>query len=130
MNLINYQKNILSIKFSRTDLVSNLDLTNLVDLSHKSNPPKTMVPFVPVPSKPTTTRLESEEEEGIIETEEKGPSWIQIPHPLVPSAMLPSPSMINAYTRQLAGNISRYSAPLKPLRVDSALRVILLCVHF
>ena len=90
-----------------------LDLTKLVNLSHKNEPLKTKVPFIPLPSKPTTTRLETEEGEGTIEAEKECPFRVQIPHPCIgsnsgASSPLPSPSIIKASTRQLAGNISRY----------------------
>ena len=51
-----------------------------------------MDPFVPNPSKPTTTRLEAKEEEreGTIEAEEEGPSRVQISPMLVPTPVLPS----------------------------------------
>ena len=77
----------LSIKFSRIHLVLKLDLTNLVDLSHRNKPPNTMVSFVPLHSKPIITR--SEAEEGTIEAEEEDPSRVQIPQPLVPTPALP-----------------------------------------
>ena len=47
-----------------------------------------MVPFVPLSSKPTTTRLEAEEEKSTIEATEEGPSRVKIPHLLVPTPML------------------------------------------
>ena len=73
-----------------------------------------MLPFSPLPSKPTKTRLKAEEdeEEGTIEAEEEGPSWIQISYPLVPSPVLPSPQSLTlpekAFFRKLAGKMSRY----------------------
>ena len=51
---------------------------------------------MPLASKPTTTRLEADEEEGegTIKAEEEGFSRVQIPQPLVPTLVLPSPALL------------------------------------
>ena len=77
-----------------------------------------MVPFVPLPSKPTTICLEAEEEVlggGTQEAEEEGPSRVQIRHLSVPNPVLPSPPIINSSTRQLTGNISMYLSNWKKI---------------